>query len=409
MTDDVTPSPFDRWPTREAWEGHLRQCVPDGAADPEGLMRVLRRFRPTESADLSIGRGWDGLVIQLNDALAALDPGYTIDQVKQKFGGLRYYATPSSLDTAAAFHHLINAATRDSFRTCEQCGRPGTPTQTERGSYWTACPTCASGFDTRAAERILVLGDTHGDNSAIGAIHAAIQRWSPDLIVQVGDFGYWPGTGPQHFLANLDKACRKRGLRTIWVDGNHENHRRLGSATKDPGLYRMYGTTLFYAARGARLPMGAGEFPWLFLGGAHSTDRESRTEGRDWFPEEAASDAQFAAAEAGGPAHVVVTHDAPGGSRPLDEEMVSRHARTTPDQAERSAAHQADVARLLDAVHAAHHFHGHTHVRYEGRHGVTRIHGLGESTQPPSQWQLLVAADGTLLDDPFNAPSPGAP
>ena len=42
-------------------------------------------------------------------------------QVKEKFGGLRFYANYNNEATSS----LIEAAAIESFYTCEVCGRPG--------------------------------------------------------------------------------------------------------------------------------------------------------------------------------------------------------------------------------------------------------------------------------------------
>lgn len=34
---------------------------------------------------------WEELVVQLDEDIATIDPDYTVQQVKEKFGGLRYY------------------------------------------------------------------------------------------------------------------------------------------------------------------------------------------------------------------------------------------------------------------------------------------------------------------------------
>jgi hypothetical protein len=69
-----------------------------------------------------VGPGWHPLLQQLHTDIAALDPGYKVAQVKEKFGGLRVYLT--------AYRHpdintLIHAAEAQSQETCEGCGAPG--------------------------------------------------------------------------------------------------------------------------------------------------------------------------------------------------------------------------------------------------------------------------------------------
>ncbi len=71
--------------------------------------------------------GWGSLIAELEAKLKALSPDYTISQVKEKFGGLRYYANPGDVgaETAKQFYDLIREAEAESDKTCECCGHPG--------------------------------------------------------------------------------------------------------------------------------------------------------------------------------------------------------------------------------------------------------------------------------------------
>ena len=57
--------------------------------------RLLARFDVGVHPSLGVPDEWLAHLGVLDTALAALDPGYTLFQVKTKFGGLRYYANPS--------------------------------------------------------------------------------------------------------------------------------------------------------------------------------------------------------------------------------------------------------------------------------------------------------------------------
>jgi hypothetical protein len=69
----------------------------------------------------SIGRGWLGLVEPLIEQ--AEKEGTTIVQIKEKFGGLRFYVVGGSDD----LHEKISVAEAGSFHICEDCGAPGKP------------------------------------------------------------------------------------------------------------------------------------------------------------------------------------------------------------------------------------------------------------------------------------------
>lgn len=45
--------------------------------------------------NFSYPQEWEDLIIEVDEKLSALDPDYIVDQVKEKFWGLRYYYTPS--------------------------------------------------------------------------------------------------------------------------------------------------------------------------------------------------------------------------------------------------------------------------------------------------------------------------
>lgn len=85
--------------------------------------------------------GWDNLVNTLVAELIAIDPNLEIHQIKEKFGGLRAYISPSpDLDDEpnAKFYKLIEEAEERSYAICETCGEPGGHTSI-RGWSRTLC------------------------------------------------------------------------------------------------------------------------------------------------------------------------------------------------------------------------------------------------------------------------------
>jgi len=103
-----------------------------------------------EIRNAAVGVGWIDIVIELDLQLEALDPGYTIQQVKEKFGGLRYYYGPTEGATAltrAAMEVYIEKAERICECTCETCGNSGE----FRGGGWlrTLCDTCEADYQVK--------------------------------------------------------------------------------------------------------------------------------------------------------------------------------------------------------------------------------------------------------------------
>ncbi len=87
-------------------------------------------------AKLALGAGWHDLVDKLIDDLFEVGWDGMILQIKEKFGGLRFYI---GCGTQEMFD-LIEDAEDKSITICEECGRPGTL----RNGGWlvTRCDDC---------------------------------------------------------------------------------------------------------------------------------------------------------------------------------------------------------------------------------------------------------------------------
>lgn len=72
-----------------------------------------------------VGNGWLGLVKTLIEDLIQLGWDKQICQVKQKFGGLRFYINDGSKEV----FNKITEAEKKSYEICEKCGETGSPTK----------------------------------------------------------------------------------------------------------------------------------------------------------------------------------------------------------------------------------------------------------------------------------------
>jgi hypothetical protein len=81
----------------------------------------------------SVGPGWAPLVNRIFDKLESITGTIKIVQVKEKFAGLRVYTDYINEE----LEKVINEAERESFKMCEECGKPGKV----RGTGWmyTSC------------------------------------------------------------------------------------------------------------------------------------------------------------------------------------------------------------------------------------------------------------------------------
>ncbi len=88
------------------------------------------------------GIGWFDLIKELCEKLNAMKPGKSLKvvQVKEKFGGLRFYVEGVSEEKSEKVYKLIAEAEEKSFTTCEYCGKPGK----QSGKNWvkTLCDNC---------------------------------------------------------------------------------------------------------------------------------------------------------------------------------------------------------------------------------------------------------------------------
>ena len=87
---------------------------------------------------ITTGDGWYNIIDEL---CAKLEPlGIVAAQVKEKFGGLRFYTGSIAEDKWEEVHGWINEAEAKSYETCEQCGEPGKRV----GGSWvrTLCDEC---------------------------------------------------------------------------------------------------------------------------------------------------------------------------------------------------------------------------------------------------------------------------
>ena len=80
-------------------------------------------YPPFEKKDIfeMVGPGWSAILDKLIDDLFDLGWDGRVHQVKEKFGGLRFYIGSGD---DAVFDRIAKAE-NDSYDTCEVCGEPG--------------------------------------------------------------------------------------------------------------------------------------------------------------------------------------------------------------------------------------------------------------------------------------------
>lgn len=137
--------------------------------------------------------------------------------------------------------------------------------------------------------RIGITGDTHGDLNFKKIFQA--RRLGIDTLIITGDFGYiWNGDLTEQKRLNY---LNKIGVRVLFCDGNHENFHVLNAYPTT----EMYGgrvhkirDNIIHLIRGEIYSIDNKSF--FVFGGAKSTDKEWRVEGKSWWEEEMPSEAE---------------------------------------------------------------------------------------------------------------------
>jgi len=232
--------------------------------------------------------------------------------------------------------------------------------------------------------RIIVAGDWHGSTEwAVSVIKSAKRLLRdeplPPLILHCGDFGIWPGAGGKAYVREVQTACAELGVRIWFIDGNHEDFTQLEKFRGGDPRWLPRGTRWNWHGR-----------TWLALGGGVSLDRAIRTEGRDWWPEEEITEGQATEAIAGGPAHVLVSHDAPSG---VTYSFPPPPSFWDPRDLARNDRHRERLQGVADQVRPGWLVHGHLHFAAQRvaqfGYGPCEVTALDRDEGRGANWAVL--------------------
>jgi hypothetical protein len=251
--------------------------------------------------------------------------------------------------------------------------------------------------------RLLVAGDSHGDPLHLNFLVERAEERGCDAILHLGDFGFWPKWSD--FLDETQLLLEQAALQLYFVEGNHEDYRRLLQSFPQVGPFRLvvppsaHGDGwIWHTARGARWRWRGIRF--LGIGGGYSIDKQARVRGIDWFPEETLSGEEYKRVIAD-PAQVdvCVFHDAPRGA-PLPLELYP---------VVNAAWNRELLAKIVARVRPALILHAHYHCAYEGRWrdeesgASATVLGLDCNLNPAQSWAVLDLADARSKLDRWRA------
>jgi len=250
--------------------------------------------------------------------------------------------------------------------------------------------------------RLGILGDTHGN---AGVVIHALEKFSNQgitKILQVGDFGFWPGHRGRLFLATMNNVLRKRGQTLYVTPGNHEDYTFLKTLPVREDGWAEAKSHILVAPRGLRWEWEGVSF--VSLGGAPSVDRGWRVDAMRkndfpiWWEEEDITPGDILKTVQGGPADVMVAHDAPFGVPQIEKRIAGNPNGFRPEDLAYAYLGRNKMSHVVDIVRPKVFLHGHYHFMVDdqleifnentGQEDVVRIVGMNADGNPGTSGTL---------------------
>lgn len=243
--------------------------------------------------------------------------------------------------------------------------------------------------------KILIAGDWHGNHVWAKKIIQVAEAEEINKIIQVGDFGVWPGKAGQEYLEILSRALVKRGIKLYFVPGNHEDYNQIDewnrSLPKNEDGHIEIQKNLFYAGKVNAWTWEGKRF--ASVGGAVSIDRSWRKENMSWWSQEQLTALEETQAKDLGKVDYLFSHDAP-------QDVPLSYLKKDED----SQAHRYTMTKIGLAIRPNLWFHGHyhRHMEYKFYHadGESNVFGLDADPQGSKDPQLYLHA--AVLDTDTN-------
>ena len=214
--------------------------------------------------------------------------------------------------------------------------------------------------------KIGFIGDIHGRWPDLMEAIRLLEKHNVDIMVQVGDLGWWPRFGNDWHgaLENLQLESQ-----LYFIDGNHEDFENLKACCRfDVCKPQEIHPNLWYLPRGTVIDWDGVRFG--FMRGARSIDALHRCEGIDWFAAEIPSYSEYMRlADEDLNIQVMVTHDGPTDMGDdligVKDDLLSEGCRVA-------------LQRLKDIHQPEAWVHGHYHHPYNKEVNGCHLVGLGK-------------------------------
>lgn len=206
-----------------------------------------------------------------------------------------------------------------------------------------------------------IAGDWHGDLPwAINSVRIFSEAGIKDIL-HLGDFGIFSDPEGEDYLNLVSHELRQLKMRILVTAGNHEDYTRINATPVSTDGLQWMTDVIAVMPRGFRWEVSGRAF--VSLGGAASINFPDLKEGISWWREEAITAGDIYRLAAGGPADVMLAHDAPLGISALEDSH-----RTGKKWSVEGLAYSEESRRMMsaavDIVRPMMFFHGHYHLDY---------------------------------------------
>jgi hypothetical protein len=212
------------------------------------------------------------------------------------------------------------------------------------------------------ARKIVIAGDWHINTEWATLALDKIASTGIKEIYHVGDFGFWPDEHGQDYLQVIDAKLALTGSTLLVTPGNHDDYAFINSLSTDENGFLIATDHVKVLPRGHRWAVDGVSF--VSLGGAASIDFETRTEGMNWWREEAITYGDVMRTAGGGSADVMIAHDAPNGVNALSLTSKADTKKHSPEALMYSSESRYMMTHAVDGVRPKVFFHGHYHNAY---------------------------------------------
>jgi len=200
--------------------------------------------------------------------------------------------------------------------------------------------------------KILIAGDWHGNHVWAKKIIDVAHAEGIDKMIQLGDFGVWPGKDGQEYLYILSRYLVKKNVKLYFVPGNHEDFNQIEDWEKnipknEDGHIEVL-PNLFYAGKVNKWQWEGKVF--ASVGGAVSIDRKWRKLNESWWKQEQLTQEEEKAAIELGKVDYLFSHDCPT-YHPFRGLKVDYE----------SELHRAKMNNVVRSLRPDFWFHGHMH------------------------------------------------